>query len=109
MHGLERLHASLDQFFNSMALNSLPIGERVTECFCATVIADGTLRYLPDDEAEGFERLLVYHLGVGEEDFDEDHMRDLFVTRDYSTLHQFVSALFDLKDRLRQRLAAEVA
>jgi hypothetical protein len=109
MHGLERLHASLDQFFNSMALNSLPIGERVTECFCETVIADGTLRYLPDDEVEGFERLMVYHLGVGVDDFDEDHMRDVFVTRDYLTLQQFVSALFDLKDRLRKSLAVEVA
>jgi hypothetical protein len=109
MHGLERLHASLDRFFESMALNTLPIGERVTECFCETLIADGTLRYLPDDEVQDFEGLMKYHLGVGLDDFDEDHMRDLFVTRDYFILRDFVSALFKLKDRLRQRIGSEVA
>lgn len=104
MHGLERLHASLDQFFRSMALNDQPIGHRVTECFCETIIADGTLKYLPASEAEGFEQLMKYHLGVGLNDFDEDYMQELFVTRDYFTLNQFVSSLFDLKGRLHDRL-----
>ncbi|CAN7585401.1 hypothetical protein [Bosea sp. LjRoot237] len=108
MHGLERLHASLDQFFYSTTLNSLPIGERVAECFCETVIADGVLRYLPDDETEEFERLMLDHLGVGVDDFDEDHMRDLFATRDFFSLQRFISGLFELKGRLQKRLGAEV-
>lgn len=108
MHGLERLHASLDRFFESMALNTLPIGERVTECFFETLIADGTFRYLPDDEVPGFEKLITYHLGVGMDEFDEDYMRDIFVTRDFDILRGFVSYLFDLKDRLRQRIGTEV-
>lgn len=106
MDGLERLHASLDQFFNGMALSDLPLGERVAEYFCDTVIGDGALRHLPADEVESFKSLMDYHLGMGIDDFDEELMREAFASRGHFILQQFVSSIFELKGRLRERLQA---